>query len=195
MRDDIHKGAPVSRPWRGVARECTNEASWREQAPKRAEVALIRGLHGEIRSKFLRSLAAKLHGDSQLESTPPVVNPHEFRLLAKSRIESLIIDHTLMALSQGASRREAHEKGFVSAIHEFKDSIRRAVEAHAAMKDPGGARILGARLRHALEKAGASLPKMLVRGRLPQRPMRQKPTPSLDIALPLKGTHGGKHAK
>ena len=195
MRDDIHKGAPIPRPWRGVARECTNEASWLEQAPKRAEAALISGLHGEIRPKFLRNLAAKLHEGSQLEPTPPAVNPQEFRLLARSRIEGLIIDHTLLALSQGASRREAHEKGFVSAIHEFKDSIRRAVETHAALTDPGGARILGARLRHALEKAGASVPKMLVRGQLPERPMRQKPTPSLDIALPLKGPRGGKHAK
>jgi hypothetical protein len=36
---------------------------------------------------------------------------------------------------------------------------------------------------------------MLVKGRLPHRPVRKKPTPSLDIALPLKGAQGGKRAK
>jgi hypothetical protein len=195
MRDDIHKGVPVRRPWQTVVRDCALAPDWREKASQRAEAALIGELRGQIGAQFLRNLDANLHGRGQLEITKPPVDPRALRLIAKTRIERLVVDHTLVALSQGADRREAHEQGFVRAIREFKDSICRAVEAHTFGKDPGSARILTARLRHALDAVGSSLPSTLVSGQLPHQPTRQKPAPSLDFALPVKGANHGKPAK
>jgi len=186
MRDDIHKGAPVSRPWRGVARACTNSAAWQENGPLRAEIALVSELRGSVSSKFLKSLKAILQNEAQPGPAAPPVNAEDLRRMPKTQFETLIVDHTLAALSRGLSRQEAHEQGFISAVHEFKESICRTIEAHVTKKEPGSARVLGARLRHVMSTTGRQLSQALLRGRLPQRTARPKKSPSLDVALPLK---------
>lgn len=153
MRDDLHKGAPVSRTWRSLIRRCALDASWRLDGPLYAKKA-IQELANRITPGVFGSLLKTL-GSSQL-SLDLAQDIGALRLKYSDPLEVNVIDQVRLTLHQGAisdPQRVVHE-AMRSALHEEVEAQLRSTSLHVLQKSPGSEKELMRRMKWSLAESG-----------------------------------------
>jgi hypothetical protein len=152
MRDDLHKGAPVSRTWKSLIRRCTRDSTWRLDAPLCAKKA-IQELTNRIAPGAFASLL-KILGEQQL-SIDSSQSLNALRLKYSDPLETKVIDQVRLELQRGpvTDPQGTVRDAVRSALREEVDAQLRSASLHVLQKSPGSEKELMHRMRSSLAEA------------------------------------------
>lgn len=151
MRDDLHRGAPVSPRWRNVIRRCARDADWRSEGPRAFAAAVAADLNEQVSRETLRVMQDRVAcGAVPLPSTDaetwlgrhltPIEN-HAARALMRDQ-------------QQGGSRESAVERALGVAAVQHVDTVARQISAHIQAKAAKSHPEFAARGRVVFERSG-----------------------------------------
>jgi hypothetical protein len=135
MRDDIHKGAPVSRKWQQVIKKCNREADWLSGAAFQAAEVAVHELAGELSPRFVRKVETML-SDQQFGMFATEDRLEALRSdLALSALENMVLD--FLRVTSDSSPEEPLLKALSFALEERVEREHRAIQVHIHGQSPG----------------------------------------------------------
>jgi hypothetical protein len=133
VRDDIHRRAPLSRPWKSLVRACENDASWMAEAPNKAEKAIWHELQ-----KFSRQMLS--HLEEQLGSCQmPIPEPEwalRKNLCPASTADLLTLEHLFRIVSSNPAHPDPIYLACNNALTEISNSVLRQLDGHLEANFP-----------------------------------------------------------
>jgi hypothetical protein len=152
MRDDIHKGAKVSRVWRSFIKHSAREADWQSKSPLSAEKA-VASLAREVSTQFLKAVKDVL-SDRQINLPDSGSRLDEIKLkMPLGTLEYLVLERLAEEGSHRSLSDDSIKRSLHGALLERIEAEMRAVEVHARTKAPKDCPELMRRMRLALSKA------------------------------------------
>lgn len=131
MRDDIHKSAPVARPWQKLLRNCTRDAEKRFRAAQARE-ALISDARREITPAFINSVLIRSKQTTFLSEDPSSSNETQSRHV----LEHQVSQHMCRRMAGNEFGESALRGAISDALSERLNSQALALKGHV-MNDGG----------------------------------------------------------
>lgn len=186
MRDDLHKGAPVSPRWRSFIKICSREADWFSSGPRRAEAALVSDLQRELSTNFIGSLGVISTSNQSTLLLAPVVQPH-----VRTQLDGLIVNH-LSCAPHYAQASELISNAVVDALNDWGARMLRSIESHVQEKSPKDRPELMRRMKDILDQLSLSdIAREVAAGRYPKHSRKRIAPVDLDEGLPLGAAAAG----
>lgn len=131
LRDDLHKGAPVSGKWRKVMETCGRDADWDTTGKARAQAALDQDLSKGFAKPIMKALKDTLQ-------TPTLFGKRDLldRFAASNELsgqERRLVDH-LTRHSEATPSSEALRGAMADTIREHLRATFREMEGHLIRK-------------------------------------------------------------
>lgn len=150
MRDDLHRGAPVSRRWASVIRRLARDADWRDEGPRAVAAALAGDLNEQVSAGFLRDARdAVASGAVPL----PGADPAAWLGRALSQLEHDTARALMRDQQRGAPRESAVARALGVAAVQHVDAVARQLSAHVLGRSPKDHPEFASRARQVLDQA------------------------------------------
>src|SRR5438552_3052140 len=101
MRDDLHKGAPVPRPYGWLIKACAaREPDGGARAAQKAHEAVVAEVNVEMSPRFIRQLVAVVAAP-QLSLTPPSLADLGLGHAELSTLQRRVVEHLPRVMAMG----------------------------------------------------------------------------------------------
>ena len=151
MRDDIHKGAPVSRRWRLFIKHSASEATWTTKSPVSAQEA-VTSVAREIQSSTLTAIEGVINAP-QLVIGGPKQELEQIRVQRPlTTLENCLFDRLIDSCSTEFLSTSLLSRAVREAISERIEAHMRAIEVHIQVESPRDRPELMRRMRDVLRQ-------------------------------------------
>lgn len=194
VRDDLNKGAPVSRPWRSLLKACQTEVDARERGPARARIAVLADVRGSTREEFRRFVSDLASDDPSLFSIEDKLGTMRGDPELSGR-EQEVLDQIERLSADGLGGRDLAEEAYRGILVRDSEAQLRALDGYLRVKVPREHDELMGRLRSSLIEGAdiSAIARELADGQTPTAPApRTRPLDlDEDLRAPGSGSSGG----
>lgn len=167
MRDDLHKRAPLARPWLKLVKACQRDADCHTAGRRAAVQALASELRENFSDPFLRALQEPVrHRQGKLflqDDLQSCASP-----IAASPLERRTLEFAEVLIAEGTPPQQVPRRAVELALRSQVTAHFRELDGHLAMDAPADRREMLRRCHEAVAQSGLT---GLIDSRLASRPL------------------------